>query len=197
MSFSIKELGGSVLGFPGAATAFDFLSGERTNEANLNIAKKQRNFQEVMSNSAHQREVKDLIAAGLNPILSAKGGASTPSGSTATMTNTGKSAIETGLLAAQAKANIAKTQADTVLSDKLAIKAIQDARVSQNNANINAPKAKIAEGLDKGIDELKNSVKEFEDSYFKSDGTKSKTTFGIPDIRWKEKADEIKNWYNQ
>lgn len=57
-----------------------------TNDANRQLAWGQQDFQERMSNTAHQREVKDLQAAGLNPTLSAGGnGSSTPSGASATM----------------------------------------------------------------------------------------------------------------
>lgn len=51
------------------------------NEWSAQQAQLQRDWQEYMSNTAHQREVADLQAAGLNPVLSAGGnGASTPSG---------------------------------------------------------------------------------------------------------------------
>lgn len=49
-------------------------------------AQKQREWEEMMSNTAHRRAVNDMIAAGINPILAAGSAASTPTGSAASTT---------------------------------------------------------------------------------------------------------------
>lgn len=70
-------------GIGGVASYF---GAKETNQMNQQMSREQMGFQERMSSTAHQREVSDLKAAGLNPILSAGGsGASTPVGASAEM----------------------------------------------------------------------------------------------------------------
>lgn len=80
---------------------------------NVREARKNREWQEKMSNTSHQREVADLRAAGLNPSLSVMGGggASTPSGNVGEF-DLGKG-VASALAVKQAEANIELTKATT------------------------------------------------------------------------------------
>lgn len=80
---AIAGIGSSLLG-----GLFGSSGAKKQNAAQIQMAREQMDFQREMSNTAHQREVSDLKAAGLNPILSAKlGGASSPSGAMPNIVN--------------------------------------------------------------------------------------------------------------
>ena len=66
---------------------------EANNSWSAEQAQKQMDFQERMSNTQMQRQVADLKAAGLNPVLAANNGASSPSGAMATADPSATSAI--------------------------------------------------------------------------------------------------------
>lgn len=93
---------------------------------NASEAAKSRSWQEYMSNTAHQREIKDLKAAGLNPVLSAMGGngASVTSGATAS-----------GVTSAGAKGEV-DTSANAALVQILG--SVLSAQTQLQTANVNA-----------------------------------------------------------
>lgn len=87
-----------------------------TSAFNSREAEKNRDFQEKMSSTAHQREMLDLRAAGLSPVLSGKhGGASTPSGATAQAT--APDIMHSAMQAASTEAQIKDLNSAAALKD--------------------------------------------------------------------------------
>lgn len=131
----------------GISALGSLFGGSSANSARAEEARRQRRWEERMSSTAHQREVADLKAAGLNPYISAtKGsGASTPSASVPNVQDTITPAINAGLSALTARAQAMKTMAETnqiniESKDRLDnLKAIRSMNTTRENLlNLNA-----------------------------------------------------------
>lgn len=84
--------------YSAASAAAEMYGQNKANKQNIKLAREQMSFQERMSNTAYQRSISDMRAAGVNPVLAFQGGgASSPTGSTAKVDSVVGKAASTAL----------------------------------------------------------------------------------------------------
>lgn len=126
-------------GVAGLTAGASLLGGALANRARRQEAQRNRDFQAQQSGTAHQREILDLRAAGLNPILSGMGGAgaATSAGSLAQQEDILTPAVSSALDTRRNMAEVANMEKQNRLIEEQSDKTRAEQNVLSTQYNIN------------------------------------------------------------
>jgi len=127
-------------GIAGLASMF---GQDQTNRSNETMSRDQMNFQERMSNTAVQRAMADMKAAGINPMMAAGNQASSPTGAMAVMENSLGQGISSAMEARKLAKELDATESQVTLNAASAEAAHAQSQQAMANASVAKKEAQM------------------------------------------------------
>lgn len=149
------------------------------NRTNIALQREQQTWEERMSNTAWQRGTKDMLAAGLNPMLAySQGGASTPNVSAATVIP--EDAMGRAISSAGGKAMQAVAMQQQLANIDLTKASAQKARAEAISAE--ASSARATETVHYAIEKTKKEVENLIANYQLTDAQRRQVQDMLPEL---------------